>query len=92
MSEINFWDSFYVIVGSVSVRCYDAYRAKALAACGGGRRRICHADDHSFQQRVALVRAPNGSVASIFVRIHNAWDSIAYRVFTRRPDVDADRR
>ena len=42
--------------------------------------------------RYALFGVGASALLLLFVGIHNAWDSIAYQVFTRRPDADADRR
>ena len=39
----------------IAVRCYDTHRRAAGTACGGGRRRICHADDRPFGHRAAFV-------------------------------------
>jgi hypothetical protein len=45
----------------IAVRCYDTHCRAAGTTCGGGRRRVCHADDRSFGHRAALsalLRAP----------------------------------
>ncbi len=47
----------------IAVRRYDAHCRETSTTCGGGRRRICDADDRSFQQRVAFVSTSKGSMA-----------------------------
>jgi hypothetical protein len=47
----------------IAVRRYDARCRESSTACGGGRRRICHADNHSLQHRVAFVDTPTSSMA-----------------------------
>jgi hypothetical protein len=73
MSDLDDWDSFYVIVGSAAgalIGLQFAYVLLALSAFA--------APSHT---REALFGVGAAALVLLFIGIHNAWDGIAYHVF-----------